>query len=139
VLITSKRNVRTSINGEIMPHIMPHIPAKLWRIVFSIIATAVLLISLCSCGGPAPRSSYSNQVGPGGIALGQQRADIETKNDGWKVCKTEQDGTHQVITYKDWHWSLSYGLTHGAEYHRVTYNPSGVVVAWSTSTDAPTP
>lgn len=86
-----------------------------------------------ACGGPSPRSSATHSTGPGSITLGQSRASIESANPNWTIHTSETEGPSTTITYRDYHWSLSHGFLHSAEFHRITYSPAGEVVAWTTN------
>jgi len=103
------------------------------RTIATILATIILSLMLASCGGPPARSSATHHTGPGKITLGEAREAVESRNSGWKIHATEPDGFDTIVIYKNWEWSLAYGFTHGSEYHRLTYNAVGVVIAWSSS------
>ncbi len=108
-----------------MPHSLPFRPAVL------VLCTILLAVFICSCGNGPARSSTTHTTGPGGVTIGQTRADLEAANAEWTVHST----TGATVVYRDYHWSLARGFAHSAEYHHVTYNDHGQVVAWISNSD----
>lgn len=89
-----------------------------------------LALLLSACGNGPARSSTTETTGSGGLMVGQSRAQVEARNDSWTIHTTRPDGLLTVVVYRDYHWSLARGFAHSAEYHHVTYNTHGQVVAW---------
>lgn len=96
-------------------------------------ATVALALLLSACGNGSSRSSTTDLQGEGGIRIGETRTALEAANPKWTIANQDGPG----VTYRDYHWSLSYGFTHSARYHHVTYDASGRVLAW-VSNDSPT-
>lgn len=103
---------------------------SLWRTLAIITTTVLSCLFLASCGNGPARSSATENVGPGGLTVGQDRNTLEQANPKWTTHKVIVYDTSTLVVYRDYHWSLARGFAHSAEYHHVTFGHDQRVMSW---------